>query len=90
MLAFVLVFGCSLGHASNGQLAPAPEIEVMDVLILDQSDLELPDEAAGECTFTIRTELDDGTRIESEVTVSDLSWWDCTKTKIGVWWTNDF
>ncbi|MEX0722124.1 MAG: hypothetical protein WD059_15710 [Balneolaceae bacterium] len=38
-----------------------------------------------DCTVTMK-----GDNYELEVTFYDVSWWTCTKLKIGTWWNNTF
>lgn len=34
------------------------------------------------CTVTYKVKLEDGTKIEHEITFDDLSWWQCSKVKV--------
>ncbi|GAB5551962.1 MAG: hypothetical protein Sapg2KO_15530 [Saprospiraceae bacterium] len=58
--------------------------EIVKETTPEQVNLTLAEEAPKECTVTYRTTLEDGTKIESEVTFSDLSGWQCTKLKVGL------
>lgn len=43
-----------------------------------------------DCEFTVIVENDDGTETEYEITVHDISWWQCTKLQVGAWWDRNF
>ncbi len=36
-----------------------------------------------DCTMKVKIETEDGTTITGTVTVKDISWWECTKLKVG-------
>jgi hypothetical protein len=43
-----------------------------------------------DCTVKLDFKLEDGTKIQGELTFIDVSWWDCTKMQLGAWWARNF
>ncbi|MCB9082058.1 MAG: hypothetical protein H6555_10145 [Lewinellaceae bacterium] len=87
--SLLLVVGLSATQAHASTPLPASADTIQEAIELLANQLNVTTDVK-ECTFTIKSELEDGTKIETEVTVSDLSWWQCTKIQVGTWFSNTF
>ncbi|PQJ79474.1 hypothetical protein [Polaribacter porphyrae] len=43
-----------------------------------------------DCTVRLNFTLEDGTKIEGEITFLDVTWWQCTKMQLAAWWERNF
>ena len=52
-------------------------------IILTAGVPDLADRQAVNCTINVEIRLSDGTTVTGEITIVDISWWDCAKVKVG-------
>jgi|GEM_PF-2339071 len=82
----VIVLLCLLGYISGAQAAEGRDME--KTLPLQEASVQVMDRcmenpAGSDCTIRVNFTTDDGTKIQGELTFVDVSWWECTKIKIG-------
>lgn len=82
-LVFLL---CLIGYISGAQAEEGNGTE--EAVTLQEARVQVMDRctedpAGSDCTIRVNFTTDDGTRIQGELTFVDISWWECTKIKIG-------
>lgn len=85
-IILVLCFVAFSGSAqkSNGAFSGiASKGSLTQPITLAGGVLDLPAHQPLDCTIRVDITLSDGTTVTGEITIVDISWWDCTKVKVG-------
>lgn len=65
-------------------------IDLEEKIIENQDQFIMAVKLLRDCTVRLKFDLGNGITIQGEITIGDVTWWECTKLQIAAWWHRNF